>query len=152
MAKELSNPAGALASPSNNIEYTTFKGKLPGADDQDSWSYTFQPVLPFPVGDKGRRVIFRPLVPVPFDQPFFNANTGTFDSADVNLGDITFDVIYAGTEMKAKKSGYLWGIGGAGTLPTATDDAAGGDQWRVGPELFGGIIRPWGLAGGLVSN
>jgi hypothetical protein len=22
----------------------------------------------------------------------------------------------------------------------------------VGPELFGGIIRPWGLAGGLVSN
>ena len=121
VAKELSNPAGSLASLSNNIEYTTFKGDLPGAGDQDAWAYTFQPVLPFPVGDQGRRIIFRPLVPVPLNQPVFKVNKGKFEDADVNLGDITFDLVYAGTEMKDKHSGYLWGIGGAGTLPTATD-------------------------------
>ena len=152
VAKELSNPAGSLASLSNNIEYTTFKGDLPGAGDQNAWTYTFQPILPFPVGDKGRRIIFRPLVPVPLNQPVFKVNKGKFEDADVNLGDITFDLAYAGTEMKDKHDGYLWGIGVAGTLPTATDDDLGGDQWRLGPEVFGGIIRKWGLVGVLVSN
>jgi len=154
VAKELSNPAGSLASLSNNIEYTTFKGDLPGADSQDAWSYTFQPVLPFPVGDKGRRVIFRPLISVPVDQPVFEADKGKFDDLNVNLGDTTFDLVYAGTEMtdKVNKKGYLWGIGVAGTVPTATNNALGGDQWRLGPEMFGGIIRHWGLVGILVRN
>ncbi len=40
----------------------------------------------------------------------------------------------------------------AGTLPTATESAFGGDQWRLGPELFGGLIRKWGVFGALVNN
>jgi len=82
---------------------------------------------------------------VPLNQPVFKVNKGKFEDADVNLGDITFDLVYAGTEMKDKHDGYLWGIGAAGTLPTATDDDLGGDQWRLGPEVFGGILRKWGL-------
>lgn len=35
---------------------------------------------------------------------------------------------------------------------SVTDNALGGDQWRAGPELFGGIIREWGIVGGLLSN
>ena len=152
VARELANPAGSLASLNFNLQYQTFKGDLPNADSQDSWSMVFQPSLPFPVGDKGRRVIFRPAVPVLFDQPVFDADKGDFDSANVNLGDITFDLVYAGTEMSTKKSGYLWGIGAAGTLPSATDGDLGGNQWRLGPEVFGGIIRDWGVVGALVSN
>lgn len=152
IAKELANPAGSLASLNLNIQYQKFQGDLPGADDQDSWSMIFQPTLPFPVGDKGRRVIFRPAIPLLFDQPLFNPQTAGFDKADTNLGDIGFDLVYAGTEMKDKHNGFLWGIGAAGTLPTATDSDVGGNQWRVGPELFGGIIRKWGLVGALVNN
>ena len=152
VAKELSNPAGALSSLFTSLEYTTYKGDLPDADDQDSWTFTFQPVLPFPVGDKGRRIIFRPLVPVPFNQPVFDLDQGDFDSADVNLGDISFDLVYAGTDMKNKHEGFLWGIGTAGTLPTATDDDLGGDQWRLGPEVFGGVIRKWGTLGAVVNH
>ncbi|MCP3880943.1 MAG: hypothetical protein GY701_21485 [Sulfitobacter sp.] len=152
IAKELANPAGSLASLNFNLQYQTFKGDLPDADDQDSWSLIFQPTLPFPVGDQGRRVIFRPAVPVLFDQPVFDADKRTFDDANLALGDITFDLVYAGTEMKTKKDGFLWGIGGAGTLPTATDSDVAGKQWRLGPELFGGIIREWGIVGALVSN
>ena len=173
VAKELSNPAGSLASLFTSIEYTGYKGDLPGADDQDGWGFSFQPVLPFPVGDKGRRVILRPLVPVALSQPVFNSRrglgqpfvvrTGThsttvspgigrFETTDVSLGDISFDLVYAGTEMKSKHEGYLWGIGGAGTLPSATDDDLGGDQWRLGPEVFGGVIRKWGTVGAVVSH
>lgn len=152
VAKELSNPAGSLASLNFNLQYTEFTGDLPDSDDQDSWALTFQPTLPFPVGDKGRRIIFRPLVPVSFDQPVFNAEKGKFEDADVNLEDITFDLAYAGTNMTSKQDGYLWGIGTAGTLPTATNSDLGGNQWRLGPEGFGGIIRKWGLVGALVSH
>jgi hypothetical protein len=35
-AKELSNPAGSLASLSNNLLLQTYKGDLPDADDQDA--------------------------------------------------------------------------------------------------------------------
>ena len=173
VAKELSNPAGALASLVNNLEYSTYKGDLPDADDQDGWTYSFQPVLPFPVGDKGRRIIFRPLIPVPLNKPVFETERGLgnplivesgaykttvipgigeFERTDINLGDISFDLAYAGTEMKTKHEGFLWGIGAAGTLPTATDSALGGGQWRLGPEVFGGLIREWGTLGILVSH
>ena len=152
VAKELSNPAGSLASLNFNLQYTEFTGDLPGSDDQKSTVLTFQPVLPFPVGNKGRNILFRPLVPLPFDQPVFNAQKGTFENADFNLGDITYDLAYAGTNMKTKQEGYLWGVGMAGTLPTATDNNLAGDQWRLGPEFFGGIIKKWGLVGALVSN
>ena len=154
VAKELANPAGSLASLNFNMQYQTFQGDLPGADSQDSSSLIFQPTLPFSVGDKGRRIIFRPAVPVLFDQPVFEAGEGEFDDLNINLGDITFDLVYAGTEItdKATKSGFLWGAGVAGTVPTATNNALGGDQWRFGPEVFGGIIRSWGIVGALVSN
>jgi len=151
-AKELSNPAGSLASLSNNLVFQTYKGDLPDADDQDAWSYQFQPVLPFPVGDKGHNIIFRPLIPVLFDQPTFDPGDGRFDDLDTNLADTTFDLVYAGNTMKDQHDGYLWGVGVAGTLPTATNNALGGDQWRGGPELFGGIIRKWGVVGAVLSH
>lgn len=152
IAKELANPASSLASISMNLQYTTYDGDLPGASDQDSMSFIFQPVLPFPVGDKGRNIIVRPAVPVLFDQPVFKAATGTWESADTNLADIGFDVVYAGTTMTSKGNGYLSGFGLAGTLPTATDDDVGGDQWRFGPEVFGGLVKPWGVVGALASH
>ena len=154
IAKELANPAGSLASLNINFQYTEFTGDLPNSDDQSSTSIVFQPTLPFPVGDKGRKFIFRPAVSLLFDQPLFDPGKLDFDSADVNLADIGFDLVYAGTEItdKKNKKGLLWGVGLAGTLPTATDDDIGGEQWRFGPEVFGGILRKWGLVGALVSN
>lgn len=152
VAKELSNPAGSLASLNFNLQYTEFTGDLPGSDDEESTAVIFQPVFPFPVGDKGRRIIFRSAFTVPFDQPVFDADKGDFDDADVNLADTGFDLVYAGTSMTSKKDGFLWGVGAAGTLPTASHDDLSGNQWRFGPELFGGIIREWGIVGALVSN
>ncbi len=95
IAKELANPTGSLARLSNNIQYTTYKGDLPGTGNQDSWLYSFQPVLPLPVGNTGNRVIFRPLIPVPLSQPVFKSDTQCFDTVGPDLGDITFDVVYA---------------------------------------------------------
>ena len=107
IAKELANPASSLASISMNLQYTKNDGDLPGASDQNSMSFIFQPVLPLPVGDKGRNIIVRPAVPVLFDQPMFKAATGNRESADTELADISFDMVYAGTTMTSKGNGYL---------------------------------------------
>jgi hypothetical protein len=152
VAKELSNPAGSLASLSLNYIHTAYEGDLHNSRDQGSNTLQFQPVLPFPVGDKGRRIIFRPAINMPFDQPTFNVSENDFDSENFNLADSGFDLFYCGTDMTSKHTGYLWGVGIAGTLPTASNDKIGGEQWRFGPELFGGIIRKWGIAGVLVNN
>jgi hypothetical protein len=151
-AKALANPAGSLANLANNLTYKTFKGDLPDAGSQTAVTYTFQPVLPFPVGDKGRNIIVRPAFTLSIEQPVFDSSTGTWDDLSNEFNDILFDTVYAGTTKTSESTGYLWGIGVAGTLPTASDSALGGEQWRLGPELFGGIIRDWGVAGGLVSN
>jgi hypothetical protein len=153
VAKELSNPAGSLASLSLNIQYTAYEGDLHNSRDQGSTSLIFQPVLPFPVGDKGnRRIIFRPAITLPFDQPTFDVPENDFDSENFNMADSGFDLFYCGTEMSSKRTGFLWGVGIAGTLPVATNDNIGGNQWRFGPEVFGGIIRKWGIVGALVNN
>jgi hypothetical protein len=152
IAKELANPAGSLASLNFNFQYTEFKGDLPDSRDQESMSMIFQPVFPFPVGDTGKRIIFRPAITVAYKQPVFDAGDRDFDNEYTNLADTTFDLVYAGTTMTTKQTGYLWGLGLAGTLPTATDNDLAGDQWRFGPEVFGGVIRKWGLVGALVSN
>jgi hypothetical protein len=151
-AKKLANPAGSLANLANNLTYRSFTGDLPDAGSQYSLAYTFQPVLPFPVGDKGRNIIFRPAFTLVFGQPVYNSSEDSFESLGANLNDITFDAVYAGTEMKGSGNGFLWGYGLAGTIPIATHDALGGSQWRFGPELFGGVIRHWGVVGALINN
>jgi hypothetical protein len=151
-AKELTNPAGSLANLANNITYRAFKGDLPDASSQYALTYTFQPVLPFPVGDKGRNIIFRPAFTMSIVQPVYNSSEDSFENLGVNLNDITFDAVFAGTVMKEKGRGFLWGIGIAGTIPAATNSALGGSQWRFGPEIFGGLVRKWGIIGALVNN
>ncbi len=86
IAKSLANPNSPLASLTLKAQYTTFKGNLANADDQDKFGLTFQPVLPFPLTN-GDKVIFRPAVPLSFDQPVFEPSRSDF-SDESGLGDI----------------------------------------------------------------
>jgi hypothetical protein len=156
LARELSNPATPLASLNNVFEFSTFKGDLPGADSQTRFSYSFQPSIPFPL-DNGKVVIFRPLFPLLLDEPVFNPARNGFDSKGVDLGDITFDLVYGGTEDLAYgdvelEAGILSLFGIFGSLPTATDDEAGSQQWRLGPEVVVGLVQKWGLAGFIAAH
>ena len=68
LAAELANPNTSLGSLNFPIDYTSYKGDLPGAGSQESWKVTFQPVLPYPVAD-GMNVFFRPAFPLVYKQP-----------------------------------------------------------------------------------
>lgn len=145
VARELANPNSSLASLTFKNQYRTYKGDLPGADDQDSFTTLFQPVFPFPLeatasGAK-QNIFLRPAIPILYNQPTPKGN-GDWDSTGA-MGDIGFDFAYGVTE----KTGFLWAAGVVGTLPTATDKKVAGKQWRLGPEILLAQAKPWGLYG-----
>jgi hypothetical protein len=149
LAKELSNPATPLASLNNFFEFYTFKGNLPGAESQTRFSYGFQPSIPFPLKND-KVLILKPLVPLLLDEPVFNPVRNEFDSKGVDLGDISFELAYGGTDDLAYgdvelEEGILSMFGVSGSLPTATDDEVGSQQWRLGPEVVVGLVQKWGL-------
>lgn len=138
LAKELSNPGAANATLNNKFEYRWYGGDLPGAGDQESLTYTFQPVLPF-VLPNGDNLIFRPAFSYVWDQPLINAGTGAFAPTD-SFGDIPFDLLYA-----TQAGSWTLGAGVVGTIPTGTD--VSGDNWLFGPSLLAVNTQDWGVWG-----
>ncbi|TGD74874.1 hypothetical protein E4634_06690 [Mangrovimicrobium sediminis] len=146
IAAELSNPNTAMGTLNLNLDYTAYQGDLPGAGGQESWRLLFQPSLPYPLDDT-TNVFFRPAIPVVIEQDV-PAGIGEFDSVDWQLGDIGFDLALG----KTLPGGYVVLGGVVGTLPTATDDLAGRDQWLLGPEVALAMTRPWGVVGVLLTH
>ena len=133
LAAELSNPNTAVATLTVKNQFRTFKGDLPDANDQASYTLLFQPSLPF-VLESGDKVLWRPAVPLLVDQPVPNADTGELEGK-AGLGDIAFDLAYA----PVTESGLLIAYGFITSLPTATNDL-GTKRWTLGPEILLGKI------------
>ena len=157
VARELADPNTSLAFLAFPIDYVSYKGDLPDADNQSAYKLSFQPSIPYPIGDKADKTNFflRPLIPIYFDQPFPTVRGSPvgpdeirFEDTDIELGDISFDAAIG----KTFDNGVRIIAGIVGTLPTATDDNVGLDQWLLGPELFVGYGDKWGLVGLLVNH
>ena len=146
IARELANPNNSLASLTFKNQFRFYEGTLPGAEDQFNYTFLFQPVFPFTLPETssgGKANLFvRPGIPVLFDQPVFDTNTGEFDDV-TGLGDIGFDIGYGVTE----KNGVLWAMGMVGSLPTASDSSLASGQVRLGPEGILAKFEDWGVWG-----
>jgi hypothetical protein len=140
LARELSNPVGSLASLVFQGTYNVWGGSLEGAEDQSSSALVFLPTLPFQVW--GGNLIVRPSLAVS-GVPFIDG-VGEWDKKR-GLGDVVLLVNWG----RKEDSGLLWSVGGVGVLPTATDDLLGADQWQAGPAAILGLLKPWGVLGGL---
>ena len=138
LAKELANPGAANATLNFKFEYRTFDGDLPGADDQESLTSTFQPVFPF-ILPNGNNLIFRPAFPYVFGQPMFDTDAGGFNEEDA-FGDIAYDLLYAGTS-----NGWTLGAGIVGAVPTGSDISS--DNWLIGPSALAVKTEDWGVWG-----
>jgi len=146
IAAQLSNPNNTMGTMSTQFDYVAFGSNLPDAGSQNGFKAVFQPSLPYPLAPS-INLLVRPAIPIFFSQNVPNA-AGGFDSKGVNLGDITID---ASLTMGFPIGVVLLG-GLVGTLPTATDDALGGDQWRLGPELAIAMVQKWGVVGVLATH
>jgi hypothetical protein len=59
IAAQLADPNTSLGTINFNFDYISYAGDLPGAGDQNAVRMTFQPVLPYPVGN-GVNFFLRP--------------------------------------------------------------------------------------------
>ena len=146
IAAKLSDPTAPVMTIGNNLDFVFFDGDLPGAGDESSIRYVFQTVFPYKK-DENTTYFFRPAIPIMFNEPVPDGQGG-FQSVGADLADIGFDLSFG----RKLPSGWLYGAGAVGTLPTATDDALGKDRWALGPEFLLGKIGAWGVIGGLVSH
>ena len=141
IAKQLANPNTPLSTMRLKNLYTFYDGDLPGADGQSNFSMLFQPSFPFPIGDDGSLIFWRPALPILFETPVFNPSTGDFDKKS-GLGDIAMDFAYA----KTSESGILTALGLITTVPTATNNL-GKEQWLLGPEILIGKLTETSVIG-----
>lgn len=156
IAKKLADPNATLGSLSFPLDYIQYEGDFADADAQSAWKLSFQPSLPYSLGE-GVNLFVRPLIPLLIDQPVPLAadqpilplpDSSGFDSQGVELGDISFDVAVGKTFP-----GRIVLLGGlVGTLPTATKDALGLDQYLLGPEFYLGKVSDWGSFGVLLTH
>ena len=145
VAAALSNPNTTMGTMNTLFDFVAYDGDLPDAGSQSAFRATFQPSLPYPLSDT-TNLFVRPLIPIIFSQDVPTADG--FESKGIDLGDIGFDVFLA----KNLAGGFVVGGGVVGTLPTATDDALGLDQWLLGPEVLVAKVSKWGVLGVLATH
>ncbi len=138
LAKQSQNPVGDLTTLpfQNNTNFDW------GPQEGTQNTLNIQPVLPVSLGSKWNlinRIIF-PVTRQPGIVPGQGSATG--------LGDTTYTAFFAPKDPGET----IWGAGPVFSLPTATDDRLGTDQFAVGPSAV--ILRMPGawVVGGLFSN
>jgi hypothetical protein len=141
LAKQLANPLAALISVPIQANYDSDYG----TDDQGSIiRINVQPVIPISLNDNWN-IISRTIVPIIDQNDFPTQGVSKF-----GLGDIVQNAFFS---PKAPTSGgWIWGVGPALLIPTATDEVLGGEKWAIGPTAVAlKQIGPWTI-GGLTNH
>ncbi len=122
LAKQLSNPIASLINVPFQLNYDTNLGLQ---DDGDQFKLNIQPVIPISLNEKWN-LISRTIIPVIHQSDVFSGQ-----GSDFGLGDITPAFWFS--PKAATKNGLIWGVGPQFLLPTASNDALGGQKWGAGP-------------------
>jgi hypothetical protein len=139
IAKEMANANTTLGSLNFQFDYVHFRGNLPSAGQQNSISFSFQPILPYPV-KQGLNIFFRPLIPVVIAGPVYTESEG-FESKS-GLGDIAIDLVVG----KTWKSNWITLFGLETSLPTGTGSLSSG-RTTLGPDFYFGKNLKGGAMG-----
>lgn len=137
LAKKLNNPVADLISVplQNNFLFNV------GPGDGFRESTNIQPVIPFELNEHWN-LISRTILPVIYQEGLFAGSGSQF-----GLGDTVQSLFVSPKSAEP----FIWGLGPAFLLPTATDDLLGNQQWGAGPT--GVILKqsgPWTV--GMLAN
>jgi hypothetical protein len=135
LAKQQQNPISSLISVplQGNWDF--------GLGDRDATGTIFnvQPVMPFGLSP-GTNIILRVILPL-VSQP------GRDDARVNGLGDVVATAFFS----PAKSGGITWGVGPVFLLPTATNNALGGEKFGIGPSAVV-LTQPGPWTAGLLFN
>ena len=123
LAMKAQNPISAMISFPLQLNYDEGYG---ATGDGKMWVLNLRPVVPFDLNEDWN-LISRTIVPL-IDQEDFAAG-GTLDES--GLGDVQQNLFFSPKAPTA--GGWIWGVGPALLLPTASDKVLGGEKWALGP-------------------
>ena len=142
LASKLANPSAPMMAMNSFLDLKQNGGSAPGAH-RASLTYSFQPALPFPT--KRGNVIFRPLIPIEFGQPYLT--TGGNVETTVAFGNINLDTVYG----KTLDSGLM--IMGGFNTTFASSSKRELAAWAIGPEVvLGYASKKTGSIWGTITN
>jgi hypothetical protein len=123
IAKKLANPIGALISVpfQNNMDI--------GIGDYNGSKNTlnFQPIVPFSLNAK-YSLITRYIVPIIAQNDITGEGTKQTGLSDALVSGWISNAVV--------KNGFVWGVGAAFLIPTATNDFLGTEKFGVGPTVI----------------
>jgi len=140
LARKAQNPvANMISVPFQlNLNYDT------GPLEKPQEILNIQPVLPISLNDDWN-LITRTILPV-ISQPAFAPG----QSRKNGIGDINFTAFFS--PKKPTSGGWIWGVGPALVMDTASDDKLGQGAWSAGPSaVFLKMSGAW-VTGALVNN
>jgi hypothetical protein len=122
LARMLANPIASLISVPFQADYN----ENIGPDDEGSaWRINIQPVIPFTLNEEWN-LISRTILPI-INQDDIPMN----GMGESGIGDTVQSLFFSPQEPTS--GGVIWGVGTVFLLPTASDDALGGEKWGIGP-------------------
>jgi hypothetical protein len=132
LAKKLSNPVASLISVPLQYNFDTYGGTNDGATVS---LLNLQPVIPFSL-NQNWNFVTRTIVPLLGRQDF------AIDAVNESgLGDIVATQYFS---PQSPTAGWIWGVGPAELLPTASNDVLGSNTWGLGPTAVALRQRgPW---------
>lgn len=141
LSKQLANPVASLISLPIQLNYDDEIGP---SGDGSVLRMNIQPVIPFSLNENWN-LISRTIVPI-IDQDDIPVD----GAGETGLGDILQSLFFS--PKAPTSSGWIWGVGPALLLDTATDDALGAGQWGIGPTVLAlKQTGPW-TYGGLMNH
>jgi len=130
IAKEMTNPNTTLGYLIFQADYIHYRGNLQAANQQNSFTFGFQPLLPYPV-KPGLNIFLRPYIPVVVSGPVYTEGDGFKNKG--GLGDIAIDLVVG----KTWKSNWVTLVGVETSLPTGTGSLSSG-RTTLGPDFYFG--------------
>lgn len=121
IAKKLNNPISALISVPFQLNYDENIGPT---DQGERWVMNVQPVIPISLNEDWN-LISRTIVPL------MELNDVPPGHDESGVGDVFQSFFFS--PKKPTAGGWIWGVGPALQLRTASDDLLGAEKWAAGP-------------------
>lgn len=121
LAKKLNNPIAALISVPFQLNYDQDIGP---DDEGERMVLNIQPVVPMTLNEDWN-LISRTILPL------IRQTDIPSDTDETGMGDIFQNLFFSPKAPTA--GGWIWGVGPALLLPTATDELLGAKKWAAGP-------------------
>ncbi len=144
LSQKTADPTSDIALVFTQFGLTFNDGDANTGDPKIAGNIVFQPIIPIPLygtGDNEWRIVSRPTIALRVEDPIHQGEINNFDR-DTGLSDLNIPLPVA--PPKSMTGRWIMALGPDFSIPTATQDEFGRQQWSAGVTgVFGYMADNW---------